>query len=251
MNARTIVITGASRGIGACLARGLAADGHRVALLARDAAALEALAAETGGLAVPIDLLDAAAVAPALAQIEAALGPIEVLINNAGTAMSAPLARTRDADWARTMALNVEAPFRLCRAVAPGMASRKFGRVVFVASVAGLTGAAYTSAYCASKHAVIGLCRSLAAEFARKAVTFNAVCPGFVNTPMTDATVANIAAKTGMSTADARGYLEQLNPQRRLVESEEILHLTRMLIADAAHGLTGQAIALDGGQVMH
>ncbi|MCA9547346.1 MAG: SDR family oxidoreductase [Myxococcales bacterium] len=251
MQARTVFITGASRGIGAALARGLAADGHRVALAARDGDALVELAAETGGLAVPLDVTDGAALPAAVAAAEAALGPIEVLINNAGVSGSAPLARTDDALWARTLAVNLEAPFRLCRAVVPGMVERGFGRVIFIASNAGLTGYAYTSAYCASKHGVIGLCRALAVELARSGVTVNAICPGFVDTPMAQAAVDTIARTTGRDPAQARQALERLSPQRRLIEPAEVVHAVRSLLPEAARGINGHALALDGGQTLY
>jgi NAD(P)-dependent dehydrogenase (short-subunit alcohol dehydrogenase family) len=175
---------------------------------------------------------------------------VDVLVNNAGVAESAPLARTSDASWSRAIDVNVTAVFRLCRAVLPGMAARGWGRVITVASNAGLTGYAYTSAYCASKHAVVGLTRALAAEFARKGVTVNAVCPGFVDTEMTERAVANIVATTGRDAVEARAALAGLSPQKRLMTPDEVAHAVFALVPHEARGINGQAIALDGGQVL-
>ena len=250
-NHRVVLVTGASRGIGEAIARGFAADGHRVACAARSAGAVSALAAEIGGLAVPLDVTDGAAISAAIGLIEGALGPVEILVNNAGVASSAPLHRTTDADWDRMMAVNLTAGFRLSRAVVPQMVSAGFGRLIFVASNAGLTGYAYTAAYCASKHGVIGLTRALAAELARTGVTANAICPGFVDTEMTNATIARIRDTTGRDAAEARKALEKMNPQRRLIEVDELVHLARTLASEGARGINGQAIAVDGGQVMH
>jgi 3-hydroxybutyrate dehydrogenase len=247
---RVALVTGASRGIGEAVARRLAREGLRVALMGRDQAALDQLAAALSTRAFACDLTDQVAVAEQLSRVERELGPVDVLVNNAGVAESAPLELTDDALIERTFAVNVWPVMRLCRALVPPMAKRGWGRVINVASNAGLTGYAYTSAYCASKHAVVGFTRALAAELARSGVTVNAVCPGFVDTEMTVKAVERIVAKTGRSAEDARRALEAQSPQRRLMTVDEVAHAVFALVPHEARGIHGQAIALDGGQVI-
>jgi 3-hydroxybutyrate dehydrogenase len=248
--ARVALVTGGGKGVGAAIAHALAQDGMKVALMGRDRAALEQTAEAGKGLAVVADVTDPAAVERGLIQIREAWGSISVLVHNAGIATSAPLKATDDEAWERTMAVNVTSAFRLARALVPSMVDAGWGRIVNIASVAGLTGFAYTSAYCASKHALVGLTRALAAELARTNVTVNAVCPGFLDTEMTTRTVETIVSRTGRTPADARRALEEVSPQRRLFQVEEVAHVVRMLCDNAARGINGQAVSVCGGQVM-
>jgi NAD(P)-dependent dehydrogenase (short-subunit alcohol dehydrogenase family) len=239
------VITGATRGIGWAVAQRLAADGLRVTLLGRDAARATERAASIGAASSVCDVGDAAAVERCFA----ALGPVDLLVNNAGIAESAPLLKSDDAQFLRLFEVNLLGVVRCTRAVLPGMLERGWGRVVNVASTAGLRGYAYTSAYAASKHAVVGLTRSLALETAKRGVTINAVCPGFVATGMTEVTLDNIVAKTGRTREQALAELTATNPQGRLVQPDEVAAAVSFLCGDDAASITGQAIAIAGGEV--
>jgi len=246
--ARTCLVTGASRGIGAAVAARLASDGHRVALLGRDAEALEAVAGSLPSpLVVPADVTDPDAVEAAIARVEREWGPVEVLVSNAGTGFAAPLVETSDGDWARMLELNLTAPFRLVRRVLPAMTERGWGRIVVVASVVAKRGESQVAAYTAAKHGVLGLVRAAAAEVARSGVTVNAVCPGYVDTPMTDGTVAAVAARTGRTEDEARAVLARRQPIGRLVDPAEVAEAVAFCLVNGA--VTGQGINVDGGTV--
>ena len=245
---RVALVTGASRGIGAAIASRLAADGMRVAVVGRNAGALEGLAASIGAVPIIADVTGVGAAETILAGVRATLGDVDVVVPNAGVDASLKLADTSDQVWDEVMATNVTAVFRLCRAVLPGMIARGYGRIVVVASNAGLSGYPYCSAYCASKHAAVGLVRAIAAEIARTPVTINAVCPGFVATSMSQRAVDRIASLTGRDANTAREMLERMSPQNRLVDPDEVAHLVSSLLPHSARGIHGQAIAIDGGQ---
>lgn len=240
------LVTGGGRGIGAAIARALAGAGARVIVCGRTKGDLEAIASEIGGTALQLDLLDRAATDRVLASV----GDVDVLVNNAGAAESAALDKTSDALWDRIMELDATAPFRIIRALVPGMIQRGWGRVINIASNAGVSGYGYTSAYCAAKHAMVGMTRALAIDLARTNVTINALCPGWVETQMVEEAVTRIASKTGRSLDEARTQLASMSPQRRMIEPAEVAHAALMLCAHAARGIHGQTIVIDGGAVL-
>ena len=241
------LVTGGGRGIGAACARSLAAAGAKVIVCGRTAADLEAVAKEIGGTAIVCDVGDRAATDRLVEQLP---GRIDVLVNNAGIAESAALDRTSDELWDRILEIDATAPFRLIRALVPAMVKAKWGRVVNIASNAGVSGYGYSAAYCAAKHAMVGFTRALAIDLARTGVTINALCPGWVRTNMSDEAVSRIAAKTGRSADEARATLEGMSPQRRMIEPDEVAHAAVMLCADASRGIHGQTIVIDGGAIL-
>lgn len=252
LEGRIALVTGASRGIGRACALALADASAAVALVGRaanDLADVEASVATRGVRAASFvcDVTDPATVAKLPALVHAALGSVDVLVNNAGAAESRPFAKADLEHWERMLRVNLTSAFLVTRAFLPGMLERGFGRVIQIASVAGKVGAPYVAAYTAAKHGVVGFTKALALEVAKKGVTVNAVCPGYVDTPMTDASVDNIVVRTGKSADDARSILARTNPQERLIEPEEIAATVLFLASAAARGINGQAINICGG----
>jgi len=251
---RIALVTGGGRGIGRAVALALAGEGADVAVAARSANELEETvssirAAGRRGEAIVCDVTERPSVDAMLTRVRTALGDPLILVNNAGVAASAKLTDTTDEMWDRMLRVNATGAFYCTRAVLPLMLQAKWGRVINVASIAAKMGAPYIAAYAASKHALLGLTRAVAAEFAARGITVNAVCPGYVDTEMTDASSANIASRTGRSEQDARKILEGFSPQGRLMTAAEVATLATFLCSDAARGVNGQGLVLDGGAV--
>jgi NAD(P)-dependent dehydrogenase (short-subunit alcohol dehydrogenase family) len=252
---RTAVVTGGGRGIGAAVGRALAEAGAAVTLAARTVAEVEQVAGELcaaghSAWAVACDVTDPEQVQALAAAARQRMERVDILVNNAGIAPSAPLRSITLETWNRVFAVNSTGTFLCTQALVPGMVERGWGRVVNVASIAGRTAAPYIAAYAASKHAVVGFTRAVAAEVAASGVTVNAVCPGYVDTRMTDESVARIAGKTGMTAEEARERILRTSPQHRLIEPEEVAYLVLALCDPRARGVNGQAVVLDGGALL-
>jgi NAD(P)-dependent dehydrogenase (short-subunit alcohol dehydrogenase family) len=249
---RHALVTGAGRGIGAAIAARLAGEGAKVTLLSRTRSQLETIAAQLGPAAqcVCADVADSQSVAGAFEQAARSFGAVDILINNAGQAQSGVLHRAPEALWHTMLAVNLTGTYHCIRAALPAMLERKFGRIVNVASTAGIRGYPYVAAYCASKHGVIGLTRALAIEVAERHVTVNAVCPGYTDTGMVADAVANIQKLTGRSAEQALAALTKTNPQGRLIQPEEVANAVAWLCLPGSDSINGQSIAIAGGEVM-
>jgi NAD(P)-dependent dehydrogenase (short-subunit alcohol dehydrogenase family) len=226
---RVVVVTGGTKGIGRAVCKRFEAAGDRVVAIGR----------------ASCDVTDETQVQTLFDEV----GPVDVLVNNAGIAESNPLHRVTLADWRRHLDVNATGPFLCTRAVLPGMLQRNRGRVVTVASIAGKAGAPYIAAYAASKHAAVGLMRAVAAEVAGTGVTSNAVCPTFVRTELTERSTARVAEKTGLSVEEAEAGLTRLSPLARLLEPEEVADAVWYLASPEARAVNGQALVVDGGGI--
>ena len=251
---RTAVITGGGRGAGAAIARMLAASGASVLVAARTESEVARVAAElcaagATASAATCDVSDPRSVQDLAALARKTYGRVDILINNAGVAMAAPLARTTLEDWNRMLAVNATGAFLCLQAFLPDMLQAKWGRVVNIASTAGLAADLYIAAYAASKHALVGLTRAAAAEVGGHGVTVNAVCPGFLATDMTDQSLKRVMVATGRSADEALATITHRNPQKRLIDPEEVAAAVVYLCSDAARGINGTSLLIDGGEL--
>lgn len=250
--ARRALVTGGTKGIGRAVVERCAADGLEVVAVGRDTDALAGLAtaADERGWQVRTETCDVGE-EDAVIELFERVGPVDVLVANAGMSVSAPVHRTTLDDWNRHLRVNATGVFLAVRAALPAMREHNFGRIVVVASVAALHGAPYIGAYAASKHAALGFVRTIAAEVAGSRVTANAVCPGYVDSAMTDRSVANIVERTDRNEAEARAFLAQQQPLGRLVTTSEVAAAVAYLSSDAAAPVNGQTLVLDGGGLQH
>ncbi len=242
-------ITGGGTGIGLAAARVLAEQGVRLTLAARNFERVEEAASTLDANAVSVDVSNETSVEAAIDAARSRFGGIDILINNAGITPSAPLHKTSLAMWNEVLAINLTGAFLCTRAALPDMIERKWGRVVNVASIAGLMGDMYISAYCASKHGMIGMTRALAKEVARHGITANAICPGYVETDIVTRAAENIASKTKLNEEEARASLYAGNPQGRLIQPEEVASMIGWLCSDGAAATNGAALPISGGQI--
>lgn len=255
LSGKHAVVTGGGTGIGAAIAEALISAGAAVSIMGRTGQRLRAEATRLGqsgrAQACVADVTDTASVTAAFAAASAAFGPVHILINNAGAAKSAPFTRTDPDMWQEMLAVNLTGVYLCCREALPAMLEAGYGRIVNIASTAALTGYAYTSAYCAAKHGVVGLTRSLALETARAGVTVNAVCPGYTETDMLKRTLENIVKKTGRGEDEARAEIAKHYPQGRLITPQEVANAVLWLCQPGAESMTGQSIAVAGGEIMN
>lgn len=243
------LVTGGGSGVGRAIALALAAAGIDVTICGRREAELAEVAGENDSIfGIAADVTDEVAMAALYETAQAARGAFDIVVANAGMAGSAPAHKTALSDWQRTLDVNLTGAFLTVKPALAGMAVRKTGRIVFIASTAGLKGYAYVASYVAAKHGVVGLMRALAAETAKSGVTVNAVCPGFVETEMLEESIQRIIEKTGRSVEQARSSLASTNPQGRFIQPDEVAAAVLWLCGDAAQSITGQAISISGGE---
>lgn len=249
MQGEHVVITGGGTGVGAQVAQSFAQAGAAVTILGRRLEPLQEVAQDIRALALSADVTDRASLDAALGRAREAQGPVSVAIANAGAADSAPFAKMRIENFQSSLDVNLLGVFNLWQAALPDMLGRGGGRMIAVASTAGLKGYPYVSHYCAAKHGVVGLTRALALELGPKNITVNAICPGFIETPLLEKSIEKIMATTGMTDAEARTSLVMGNPQKRFVQTSEVAGTALWLCSPAALSVNGHALALSGGEV--
>lgn len=246
-----VVVTGGGRGIGAAVAERLAHLGGCLTLMGRTGRTLEACCAVIPGSRFQcMDVTDESSVNKAFAKARESFGPVGILINNAGSVISTPLERMDSAAWRTMLEVNLFGTFLCTRSVLPDMRAADWGRIINISSTAGLKGYPYVSAYCAAKHGVVGLTRSLALETANTGITVNALCPGYTQTDLLDGALKTITEKTGMNREQAENRLKTANPQGRFIQPAEVAAAVAWLCLPGSESITGQAIAIAGGEVM-
>ncbi len=248
------LVTGGATGIGFAIAQALLVQGVKVTIAGRTESALQEATQnlmDAGQIRyVVLDVTNANSVQEAFSLASQQFGAIDILINNAGQASSAPFLKTTETQWQQILSVNLTGTFLCTQQALPAMLANGWGRIVNIASTAGLKAYSYVSAYCAAKHGVIGLTRALALEVAQKGVTVNAVCPGYTETDILKDAIANIMQKTGRDELGARAELASANPQKRLIQTEEVADAVLWLCSPASSAQNGQAIAVAGGEVM-
>lgn len=249
--ARHALVTGGGTGIGAAVANLLEAQGMRVTLLGRSKKTLDSMVAQHPRtmFAVCADVTDAVQVREAFEASQSQFGVVDILINNAGLAESTPFLKMDEHLWSRALSVNLTGTMICTQAVVAGMLAQNWGRVVNIASTAGQVGYAYVAAYCAAKHGVIGLTKSLAKEFATKGITFNAVCPGYTDTELLRESIDRVVAKTGRTHEAALAHFVRSNPQGKLVQPRQVASVAAWLCEDDSASVTGQVISVSGGEV--
>jgi NAD(P)-dependent dehydrogenase (short-subunit alcohol dehydrogenase family) len=252
---KIVLVTGAGRGIGKAIALAFAAEKHRVVITGRTAAALEEVAVAIRALGADVfaqtcDVTQKPQLESLRQEIEIRFGAVQILVNNVGIAPAADFLEMSDSLWDEVMRINVRSAYNCCKTFLAPMIGARWGRIINIASTVARVAYPGISAYATSKHAVLGLTRSLAMETARAGITVNAVCPGYVNTELTRENARRLAEKRGRSLDEALAMLAASCPQRRFIEPEEVAYVTLMLASERARGITGQAIQIDGGAVM-